>query len=361
MQKILVSAPKKYEAKIASWKNTKDLTQLRVMEFISALQAQEQRRLMRQEGSIKEALKAKMSQCEVGEDKKWNGKKSGGNSGSKATKKGNGIGNSNKYSSCKYSGKQNHPHFRCWRQPDVKCRSCNLIRHIEKFCKESRNQQYGETHAVIKEKENQLFGVSYFSSGTPCDSWLVDSGCTNYMTCDEKLFKDIDRLLKSRVRIGNGEYLEVKGKSTVVIESCARTNLILDVLFVPKIDQNLLSVGKLVEKKFKVMFEEGICLILDSSGNKLFRIKMQNKSFTLNPFKVEQVASKCREGMTSDQTDLLAEQVKVLVVEIAFSSNTLKYLLDQFANDPNSSKSQLQNLERGVQEKRNQMRAFENT
>ncbi|KAA3464711.1 kinesin-related protein 11-like [Gossypium australe] len=64
-------------------------------------------------------------------------------------------------------------------------------------------------------------------------------------------------------------------------------------------------------------------------------------------------------GMTSDQMDLLAEQVKVLAGEIAFSSSTLKRLLDQSANDPDSSKSQIQNLEREIQEKRRQMRALE--
>ncbi|XP_017617991.1 uncharacterized protein LOC108462571 [Gossypium arboreum] len=182
VQKILISVPEKYEATIASFENTKDLTQLRVVELISALQAQEQWRLMRQEGSIERsiegALKAKM----------------------------------------------------CWRRPDVKCRRCNLKGHIERFCKESRNQQQGEVHAVVEEEEDHLFVVSCFSSSILCDNWFVDSGCTNHMTYDEKLFKDLDRSLKSKVRIGNGEYLEVKGRGTVAIESCAGTKLISDVL-----------------------------------------------------------------------------------------------------------------------------------
>ncbi|KAA3461269.1 Retrovirus-related Pol polyprotein from transposon TNT 1-94 [Gossypium australe] len=83
---------------------------------------------------------------------------------------GSGVGNSNKYSSCKYCGKHNHPHFKCWRRSDVKCRS------------------------------------------TPCHGLLLDSGCTNYMICDEKLFKNLDKSLKSRARIGNRDYLEVKEK-----------------------------------------------------------------------------------------------------------------------------------------------------
>ncbi|KAK8490281.1 hypothetical protein V6N13_080651 [Hibiscus sabdariffa] len=64
-------------------------------------------------------------------------------------------------------------------------------------------------------------------------------------------------------------------------------------------------------------------------------------------------------GMTSNQKDLLTEQVKVLAGEIAFGTSTLKRLLDQSVNDPDSSKSQIQNLEREIQDKRKQMRALE--
>ncbi|KAE8703149.1 Kinesin-related protein 11 [Hibiscus syriacus] len=63
--------------------------------------------------------------------------------------------------------------------------------------------------------------------------------------------------------------------------------------------------------------------------------------------------------MTSDQMDLLVEQVKMLAGEIAFSTSTLKRLVDQSVNDPESSKTQIQNLEREIQEKKRQMRVLE--
>lgn len=43
----------------------------------------------------------------------------------------------------------------------------------------------------------------------------------------------------------------------------------------------------------------------------------------------------------SDEMDLLAEQVKMLSGEIAFSSSTLKRLMEQSVNDPESSRSQV--------------------
>ncbi|XP_042002827.1 kinesin-like protein KIN-7D, mitochondrial isoform X3 [Salvia splendens] len=61
----------------------------------------------------------------------------------------------------------------------------------------------------------------------------------------------------------------------------------------------------------------------------------------------------------SDHMDLLVEQVKMLAGEIAFSTSTLKRLVEQSANDPESSRSQIENLEREIQEKRKQMKVLE--
>lgn len=43
----------------------------------------------------------------------------------------------------------------------------------------------------------------------------------------------------------------------------------------------------------------------------------------------------------SDQMDLLVEQVKMLAGEIAFSTSTLKRLMEQSVNDPENSKTQV--------------------
>ncbi|XP_027354730.1 kinesin-like protein KIN-7D, mitochondrial [Abrus precatorius] len=61
----------------------------------------------------------------------------------------------------------------------------------------------------------------------------------------------------------------------------------------------------------------------------------------------------------SDEMDLLVEQVKMLAGDIAFSTSTLKRLMEQSVNDPESSKTQIENLEQDIQEKRKQMRVLE--
>ncbi|KAL4354682.1 hypothetical protein GQ457_06G008660 [Hibiscus cannabinus] len=91
-----------------------------------------------------------------------------------------------------------------------------------------------------------------------------------------------------KVRIGNGEHIVFKGKGTVAISSCSGTKFISDVLYVPDIDQNLISVGQLVENGFKVKFMEKTCVIENATSQKMFEVEMKGRSFSLNLMQEEQ-------------------------------------------------------------------------
>ncbi|KAF3666243.1 hypothetical protein FXO38_09152 [Capsicum annuum] len=101
------------------------------------------------------------------------------------------------------------------------------------------------------------------------------------MTSDQKLFKEIDRFVISKVKIGNREYLNAKVKETTAIQRPTCLKLITDVFFIPNLDQNLLSVGQLLENDFKVLFEEKACAIKDSDNKEMFKIKMRGRIFYL--------------------------------------------------------------------------------
>ena len=58
VEKLLVTVPERFEATITTLENTKDLSKISLAELLNALQAQEQRRAMRQDGAIEGALTA---------------------------------------------------------------------------------------------------------------------------------------------------------------------------------------------------------------------------------------------------------------------------------------------------------------
>ena len=79
VQKILVIVPERFELTIYLLENTKDLSKVSLEELMHALQAQEQRRLMRSEGSIEGALATRVHSNQGGKGKK-NEKNKKGNS-----------------------------------------------------------------------------------------------------------------------------------------------------------------------------------------------------------------------------------------------------------------------------------------
>ncbi|XP_047177535.1 uncharacterized protein LOC124844612, partial [Vigna umbellata] len=59
VQKILITIPERYEATLTSLENSKDLSTITLAKLLTALQAPEQRRLMREEGHIEGVLVGK--------------------------------------------------------------------------------------------------------------------------------------------------------------------------------------------------------------------------------------------------------------------------------------------------------------
>ncbi|XP_075507299.1 uncharacterized protein LOC142544102 [Primulina tabacum] len=140
VQKILVSLPEKYESKISSLEESKDLSSISLVELVNALQAQEQRRMMRREELMEGALQAKAESLGGGKDgknKDWT------------------------YPTCPYCKKTNHPQRRCWWRPDVKCRKCGIMGHTERVCK---SQQSEEAKASTEQHEEEQLFVATCSS-----------------------------------------------------------------------------------------------------------------------------------------------------------------------------------------------------
>ena len=139
--------------------------------------------------------------------------------------------------------KTNHKPIKCWWRLDIKCRKCGQIGHVERICKSQQHEEKANPVAQQPEEE-QLFVASCFStSNNSNDFWLIDSGCTNHMTNNQDSFKALDINVISKVKIGNGDYIDVIGKRIVVLNSLSSLKYISDVLYVPDIDQNLLNVG----------------------------------------------------------------------------------------------------------------------
>ncbi|XP_058741760.1 uncharacterized protein LOC131614151 [Vicia villosa] len=113
--------------------------------------------------------------------------------------------------------------------------------------------------------------------------WYLNSGCSNHMTEQKKAFINIDSSFGSKVKLGNGEHVEVKGKGSIGVTTKQGIKVIHDTLYVKELDKNLLSIGQLLEHGCSLNFENRECRIFDSERRSVVVVKMtSNMSFPLS-------------------------------------------------------------------------------
>ncbi|XP_040965721.1 uncharacterized protein [Gossypium hirsutum] len=164
--------------------------------------------------------------------------------------------------------------------------------HVEKVCKnrsKPRQNQFQQQKVEARvteessDKEEHVFAVSCAANQKKgSKGWLLDSGCTNHMSPDATIFKTLDRTCKTKVKIGNGQLINAEGRGDVLIHTSTGGKIISNVLLVPEIDRNLLSITQLLEKGYSVVFKEKECQIFYPSGSNLITVTMTDKCFEVD-------------------------------------------------------------------------------
>ncbi|KAH9726202.1 hypothetical protein KPL70_008169 [Citrus sinensis] len=142
--------------------------------------------------------------------------------------------------------------------------------------------KYNEDGSVQKYKAH-LKGIA----GAERESynlWYLDSGCSNHMTGERDIFISLDQSFNSQVKLGDGKMQKAVGKGTIAVHTKGgNKKLISDVLYVPNLTQNLLSVGQLIQKGFLIYFDDEKCKIIDKTNNHTVAVveMSKNKVFPL--------------------------------------------------------------------------------
>ncbi len=140
---------------------------------------------------------------------------------------------------------------------DFVCHYCKKPGHIKRNCRKlaakydkpfrSANKA---TRREQQSSDEEAMMISHDLSATPRGDWIIDSRVTCHMCHDKKLFSELKSLSKPReVILGDGHMLEASAVSLQMLlpdGNTKRCNL-KDVLLVPKLSHNLLSVSKASE------------------------------------------------------------------------------------------------------------------
>ena len=175
---------------------------------------------------------------------------------------------------CHYCRKFGHIKRDCYElaQDEKMSKSCQKkkrMRHKAYKVEEKRRDSSGSGSETVGLVVKHALSAS--ASGR-LNSWVVDSGATSHMCNDDKLFVEFRSLKQPQeVALGDGHALEVTGHGTVALvmklpDGKTQRCKLHDVLYVPKLSYNLLSVSKATEAGKTTKFSEAGCQILDVNG-----------------------------------------------------------------------------------------------
>ncbi|XP_050915629.1 uncharacterized protein LOC127130704 [Lathyrus oleraceus] len=329
VSKVLRSLTPRFDNIVVAIEESKDLTTLRKDELHSSLEAYEQR--MDERGADKAkteiALQARFNEKNKRSKGKFaaRGKSNFQNFGSNDSQNSKHSTSEKGESSSKDSGHSNG--FKKRDVSKVQCYKCRKFRHFANSCCGKSNENHKNEAKVSREEvddEDTLLvmitegsygitdvpGSSYSSDNlrdSSCiipensekmhsdrnalvtvrdgvqgrDEWYLDSGCSTHMTGRKDWFVQINQAAKSKVKFADDTTLSAEGVGYVLIgKRNSGHSRIKDVLYIPGIKCNLLSIVQLLERGYKIRLEDKILRVLDSNGVLILKAPMAaNRTF----------------------------------------------------------------------------------
>ena len=114
--------------------------------------------------------------------------------------------------------------------------------------------------------------------------WYLDSGASSHICGKKHLFVKFEELNGGNITFGDSSKVQIKGKGTILIRlKDGSHQLISNVLYVPKMKSNILSLGQLLENNYDIHLKDKKLFMRDENGRLLAKVPMaNNKMFILN-------------------------------------------------------------------------------
>eukprot|EP00253_Pinus_taeda_P031276 PITA_31276 len=209
---------------------SKDLTKLQFDELVGSLMSHEER-LKETFEAVEKAFSSKL-QITKNEDASSSNIKIPQGQGkwqSQNYSKGRGRGGSSGTRSFRGRGRGRFD------KRNVQCYHCNRYGHFERECrlKEGKNANYAQESGEYP--RDHLF-LSYAKcENTSKDVWYLDSGCSNHMKRNEKLFSAKDGSFKSKIQLGDDKSLELAAKGSMEVQTKEGIKSIHDIYYTPQL------------------------------------------------------------------------------------------------------------------------------
>ncbi|KAI4330265.1 hypothetical protein MLD38_028565 [Melastoma candidum] len=167
----------------------------------------------------------------------------------------------------------------------IVCFGCKQTGHIKKECP-NRKGKYEKREGTFRghNGDDNSSGEMLVVTSSEDDSsrWVMDSGCTFHMCPRLDWFSTLDEIQGGKVLMGNDGECEVKGIGNIRLRTHDKPmHTLTNVRYVPEITKNLISLGALDARGYRISITGGFMRVLKESLVIMKAEKRRNLYFML--------------------------------------------------------------------------------
>ncbi|KAK2439455.1 putative mitochondrial protein [Trifolium repens] len=296
VEKVLRSLNQKFDFIVVAIQESHDISDMKIEALQSSLEAHELMVINRSsERTTQQAMQAQ----------------SGGKDGKNHKNKGKSKSNWSKDSKIKtedktesskggYDKNQGKKKFD---KSKIKCYNCGKLGHFANECR-LKDQQDANLTEDSNDANDVLMMATTCDENAQNEDWYLDSGCSNHMTSHREWLTSFDASQKTSIKLADGRKLAAEGIGNIVIKSKKGGKVIIsEVIYVPDMSCNLLSLGQLVEKGFSVKLEDSALKLFDKMKNLVLMCNLsKNRTYKC---KISSVDMMCMSTTITDDIEAL--------------------------------------------------------
>lgn len=162
-----------------------------------------------------------------------------------------------------------------------------------------------------KNEDNNSFHVTVMSTEREYEqrkevNWLLDSGCSDHIVNDEKLFSKVEKLHKNvNIKVGDGRIISAFAIGTIVMKCKVGQKeteiFIRNCYYAPDMSRNLLSVSKMTDYGNKIWTEKNLAKIFNSKRELIAVAEKKENLYVLNCQVIEKNISAYTNDTVADE------------------------------------------------------------
>jgi len=163
----------------------------------------------------------------------------------------------------------------------IQCHNCQKWGHFVDECINKRVPRNADEAQLAQDEDfdfdKVLLLATTNSEEDSVNLWYLDTGCSNHMTGHREWFVNIDDKVKSKIKFADNSSVTAEGIGKVIVQrKDGQHSFINDLLYVPNMKNNLLSLGQLLEKGYSLQMEDSQLKMLDSNKRLILKAPLSD-------------------------------------------------------------------------------------